>query len=69
MKSELLREISKMSTLHTANDVVEIFEEKIEMLKDAFFSSSSSVDLSDLIDFRYSTVKKCSMLIIEQKIT
>lgn len=68
-KSELFREISKLSTLHTANDFAETFEKKTKILKNVFFSSSSLADLSDIIDFRYSTVKNCSMLITKSKIT
>ena len=67
-KSQSPREIPKMPPLKYGDQVAHTFEEKIDMLKEAFFSSSSSANLIDLQRFIYSASLKCLVTITEKEV-
>ena len=54
-----------MPPLRTKNHTINTFDEKIEVLKNAFFFSSSFADLRDIANFSYSVSKECLMIITE----
>ena len=57
-----------MSSLRTNNQTINTFDEKIEVLKNVFFSSFLFANLSDIINYNYSISKKCLMIITEIEI-
>ena len=58
-----------MSMLKFNDKVTDTFDQKVEMLKGLFFLASSSVDLSDIKGFFYSTSPYCSIIIIKSKVS
>ena len=57
-----------MSSLRHENQKTHTFEKKIDMLKEVFFFSSSSADLSDLQRYIYSAHMNCLMKIVKKEI-
>ena len=51
------------------DQMIYIFEEKINMLKETFFSFSSNANLSNLQSFIYSASSKCFITITEKEVT
>ena len=68
IRSNLSREILKMSSLRTKNHTINTFDEKIESFKNVFFRSSSLTDLRNIANFSYSVSKECLMIITEIEI-
>ena len=57
-----------MSSLRTKNHTINTFDEKIEILKNVVFFSSSFADLKNIANFSYSVSKECFMIITEIEI-
>jgi hypothetical protein len=57
-----------MLILKHNNQIVESFDEKIDMFKNVFFSAFSSVDLNDISRSFYLNSIECSSCIIENKV-
>ena len=58
-----------MSSLKYDDQKTHLFDEKIDMLKETFFSLSSNADLSDLQNFIYLAFLKCFITITEKEVT
>ena len=52
-KSQLFKEISRLSNLRLNDVVATSFEKKIQMFKNSFFFSALNADLSDINNFTY----------------
>jgi hypothetical protein len=57
-----------MLILKHNNQIIESFDEKIDMFKNVFFSASSSVDLNDIFRLFYLNSIECSSCIIENEV-
>jgi hypothetical protein len=67
-KNHLSREVLKMFILKHNNQIIESFDEKIDMFKNVFFSTFSFVDLNDISRFFYLNSIECLSCIIEKKV-
>ena len=57
-----------MSSLRINNHTVNIFDEKIEVLKNVFFSFFSFANLRNIVNFSYSISQECLMIITKVEI-
>jgi hypothetical protein len=67
-KSHLSREVLKMLILKHNDQIIESFDEKIDMFKNVFFSALFFVDLNDISKSFYLNSIECSSCIIENEI-
>ncbi len=67
-RNHLSRKILKMLILKFNDRTIDTFEKKIDMFKNVFFSTSSSIDLIDISRFFYSNSIECSSSITKAKI-
>jgi hypothetical protein len=67
-KNHLFQEILKMLILKFNDRTIDTFEKKIDMFKDVFLSTSSSIDLIDISKFFYFNSIECSSSITKTKI-
>jgi hypothetical protein len=67
-KNHLLRKILKMLILKFNDRTIDTFEKKINMFKNVFFSTSSSIDLIDISRFFYLNSIECLSSITKTKI-
>ena len=67
-KSQSPREIPKMPPLKYGDQVAHTFEEKIDMLKEAFFPPPPSANLTDLQGFIYPASLECPVTITEKEV-
>jgi hypothetical protein len=56
-----------MSALKFKNQIINIFDEKIDMFKNIFFSAAFSTDFDDIENSFYSSAVKCSTSITESE--
>jgi hypothetical protein len=67
-KNHLSRKVFKIFNLKFNNYTIDTFEKKIDMFKNLFFWTSSSIDLIDISRFFYLNSIECSSSIIKTKI-
>jgi hypothetical protein len=67
-KNHLSREVLKMLILKHNDQIVELFDEKIDMFKNVFFSTFFSIDLNDISKSFYLNSIECSSCIIENEV-